>query len=570
MTRFRPFAAFLVALVAAAPAAAAPRDELLRVAPPDAAVVVLVQNASTHAKNVLASPFAAWFPSSPLGKQLAAGLKLGEARDGLKAVLGALDTTPDEVLTDVLGDAVAFAYTPAPGSDPTAERSVILVRPRTPATLARLIDKLNELQTRDGELSAVERRDHGGAAYTARRRADGANEFYALRGGVFAFSRSEADVKAVLDRDRAAALVGEEPAGWGAKLGKLGLTDAAAVVLVNPRSLDAEVTRKILAADPDERVFLTRFGEAWKALDAAAVYVALGEGLEAGVALDFRPGDLPPAARGWLTGARTPSALWAAVPDNALGAVAARLRATEVLDLLRSLLPEKGRAAIDAALGNTLAPLIGRERLPRVLDALGPDWAVWAELPPAGAGPLPVLVGAVRLRADAPRGADVPRAVERAVGFGFEAGRVAYNARHTDQIDVEEEPGADGRITTLTGEKAFPPGVRPSFAVKGGFLVLSTSPDAIRRFRPPSEAAAPAANGEAVVARFSGTAIRGYLQEHRAALAGVFGGDAAETGRTLDQLAVLLDPVERAEVIVRGSETGVRLAVRVRAVRALK
>jgi hypothetical protein len=570
MTRFRSLAVVTFALLAAPTVAAAPRDDLLRIAPPDAAVVVLVQNGGAHAKAVLGSPFAAWFPSSALGKQLAAGLKLGEATGGVRAALGALGTTPDEVLTDVLGDAVGFAYSPAPANDPVGERSVILVRPQNPATLTRLVDRLNDLQTRDGELKGVERREHGGAAYAVRLRSDGAAEFYALQGGVFVFSRSEADVKAALDRDRAEPRAAERLPALSAKLVRLGLSDAAAVVLVNPRPLDAELTAKTAAAGPDERAFLTRFGEVWKALDTAAVYLSLGDGLEAGVALDFRPVELPPATRSWLTGPRTPSALWAAVPDNALAAVAPRFRASEGLDLLRSVLPDPGRAAVDAALGNTLGPVLGRDRLPRVLDALGPDWAVWAEPPAAGAGPLPVVVGAVRLRADGPRGAELTRAVERAVGFGFETARVAYNAKHADQIEIEDEQSADGRLVTLTGTKAFPTGVRPSFAVRGGFLVLSTSPDAIRRFRPPTDAAAAPANGEAVVARLSGTAVRSYLAEHREALARVLGGNPSETSRTFDQLAVLLEPLDRAELVVRGTETGLRLSMRTRLVRPLK
>jgi hypothetical protein len=123
---------------------------------------------------------------------------------------------------------------------------------------------------------------------------------------------------------------------------------------------------------------------------------------------------------------------------------------------------------------------------------------------------------------------------------------------------------------TLTGTKAFPAGVRPSFAVRGGFLVLSTSPDAIRRFRPPSDAAAARATGEAVVARLSGAAVRGYLAEHREALALVLGRNPSESLRTLDQLAELLEPLDRAELVVRGSETGLRLSVRVSTVRPLK
>jgi hypothetical protein len=257
------------------------------------------------------------------------------------------------------------------------------------------------------------------------------------------------------------------------------------------------------------------------------------------------------------------------VPDDALAAVAVRVKTAEAVELLNTLLPDRGRTAFDAAVKGTLAPLLGRDRLPRVLDALGPDWAVWAEPPSAGVGPLPVVVGAVRFRTDGPKGAEVGRAVERAVGFGFEAARVSYNAKHADQIELEEEATPDARITSLAGPKAFPAGVRPAFAVKGGFLLLATHPDAIRRFRPPSDVA-PAVNGEAVVARLSGTAVRGYLREHAAALAGIVGGDAAETERNLAQLATLLEPVDRAEVVVRGTETGLRLAVRVRTVRPLK
>jgi hypothetical protein len=565
MTRLWSVVALAVVALAAAPATAAPRDELLRAAPPDAAVVVLVQNGAAHAKAVLGSPFAQWFPSSGLGKQLADGLKIGGVRDGILSVTTALGTTPTELMTDVFGDAVAFAY--APGADAASEKAVILIRPRNPATLSRVLDKLNEMQTADGEVKAVEKRTHAGVTYAVRRRADGGDECYVLKGNLFAFSRTERDITAVIDRARGAPAA--EPPAFSAKLAKLGLSDAAAVVLVNPRALDAEVAAKIAAADADERQFLTRFGEAWKALDAAAVYVNPGADLEAGVALDFRPGDLPPLARAWLTGARSQSVLWAAVPDNALAAVAVRFRASEVIALVRALLPDKGRAALDAAVGDTLAPVFGRERLPRVLDALGPDWAVWAEPPAAGAGPLPVVVGAVRLRPIGPLGGDIPRAVERAVGFAFDAGRVGYNAKHRDQIDIDDEQTADGRITTLTGAKAFPPGVRPSFAVKGGYLLLATSPDAIRRFHPPSDEAS-GTDGGAVVARASGTAIREYLREHRAGLAKVLGSDEGGTAATFGQLGALLEPIDRAEVVVRGTDRGLRVAVRVRAVRPLK
>ena len=48
---------------------------------------------------------------------------------------------PDDLLADVFGDAVAFAYTPAPPDDPKGERALFLVHPRKPETLAKLVER---------------------------------------------------------------------------------------------------------------------------------------------------------------------------------------------------------------------------------------------------------------------------------------------------------------------------------------------------------------------------------------------------------------------------------------------
>ena len=144
MKRLLPLIALLVF---AAPAVAAPRDELLRVAPQDAALFVLVQNARDHVKRLQDSPFAKWLPQSALGKQLLGGVDLKQVRDGVEPLFNALGVTPAEVLADVLGDAAAFAYTPSPTSEESGERAILLVRPGKPETLAKLVDKLNAIQT---------------------------------------------------------------------------------------------------------------------------------------------------------------------------------------------------------------------------------------------------------------------------------------------------------------------------------------------------------------------------------------------------------------------------------------
>ena len=84
-----------------------------------------------------------------------------------------LDTTPEAIIDDVVGDAVAFAFSPAPPDRPKDERAVILVRPRKTETLQKLLDKINELQTKSGELKAVSRKEHAGMAYFERQKPAG-------------------------------------------------------------------------------------------------------------------------------------------------------------------------------------------------------------------------------------------------------------------------------------------------------------------------------------------------------------------------------------------------------------
>src|SRR5437762_14389944 len=106
------FAAVLaVALLGVGRLGAAPRDELLRLAPPDAALVVVVQNAREHIKNLAESPFAAWFPSTQLGKQLLGSADFRKTREAGAMIFGQIGVTPDDVFGDILGDAAAFAFT---------------------------------------------------------------------------------------------------------------------------------------------------------------------------------------------------------------------------------------------------------------------------------------------------------------------------------------------------------------------------------------------------------------------------------------------------------------------------
>lgn len=553
-----------------APALAAPpppRDEALRLAPPDFALVVVVQNLRDHLKEVSESPFAAWFPGTALGKHLLGSEGLKSLLDGATPVLGALGVTPTDLTQDILGDAVVFAFTPGAPGDPKGERSVILIRPRKPGALAGIVERLNDLQKKSGELKAVHERKHAGAAYFERQKPDGGSEFYCFRDGVFAFSQSEADIRASLDRDK---LPKDQPPELVSRLTKLGVSDAAAVVLVNPRPLDAELAAKVKASQGDEKAFLTRFSEVWAATDALALYASLGADAEAGISLHFVPEKLPAGLKTWLVGERAPSALWSSVPADALFAASARVKPNDILDVLSLVAPAGGKPGVRESLEQALGPIVGKDKLPLVLDALGPDWGVWVQ-PPAKGQTVPAVVAAVKVNDFGPKGAAAAKALDQALEYGFQVARIAYNAKHPDQIELKEEKDAEVVIKSLSGGN-LPAGFAPSFALKGGYLVLSTSPDAIKGFSPPTNE--PKIGGDVPLARFNARGSRDYLTAQTPQLAkllaGIGAGEEKQLAEQLGNLALVLEPVEKVELLARGSADGLKLVVRVKPVKPLK
>jgi hypothetical protein len=563
------FLALAWACTLALPApAAAPRDEVLRLAPDDFALVAVVQNLRDHTTAVMESPFAAWFPTSALGKRFLNSADFKKITDATGPVFGALGITPTDLFHDILGDAVVFAYAPAPAGDPKGERSIILLRPRKPDTLAGVLDRLNTVQTNSKELKALVEHKHAGATYFERQKPEGPSDFYCFLGGCFAFSQSQAEIKGVIDR--AARAPKDRPPVLVARMTKLGVADAAAVVLVNPRPLDRELTGKVKNAKPNERGFLVRFEEVWAATEALAFYIALDTGTELGVSVQFNPDKLPANLKGWLAGERVPSALWAAVPENALLAVAGRVKVADLLAFLDSLHAADGKQSVREMFEQTLGPLFGKDKLQAVLDALGPDWGLWLAPPSGRDSAVPVFVGALKVRTDGPKGAEATKALVQALEYGFQVARIAYNAKHKEQIELREEKDGNAVIKSLSGE-AFPAGFRPCFALKDGYLLVSTSPDAIKAFRAPPE---PKAGGAVPLARFSASGARAYLSTSAPQLAKwLSAAGVGEEKVLLEQLGALaagLEPIDKVELLVRGDAAGMKLMLRTKTVKPLK
>jgi hypothetical protein len=566
-TRSALVAAVLFGLAAPVLAAPPPRDEALRLAPDDFALVFVAQNLRDHVKEVGDSPFAAWLPASALGAQILSSDAYKRFTDSSAPVLGALGLTPTALLHDIVGDAVVFAYTPAAPNDPKGERSVILIRPHKPDALAKVLDTLNDLQTKSGELKALTERKHAGAAYFERQKPDGPSDFYCFRGGVFAFTQSEPDLRAVIDRDAGAK---DRVPPLVERMTKLGVGGAAVALLINPSVLDGDLAAKLKTARPGESGFLTKFAEVWAATDSAAVYLSLGAGAELGVSVQFAPDKLPRSVKPWLVGPRAASALWASVPEDALLAVAGRTEPGDVLEALAVLNAGDGKPGARETIEQALGPIVGRDKLPLVLAALGPDAALWLA-PPAKGATLPVAVAAVKVRTGGPDGAEAAKSLVQTLDYGLQAARIAYNVRHKDQVELREEKDGETVIKSLAGDR-LPAGLRLCYALKSGHLIVATSPDAIRAFKAPT--GGPQPGGDMPLARLNAAAARGYLGAHAPALAKLLAASGAGDERALaGQLALLglaLEPVEKVELLARGDASGLNLMLRVQTTKPLK
>jgi hypothetical protein len=308
----------------------------------------------------------------------------------------------------------------------------------------------------------------------------------------------------------------------------------------------------------------------WKATEAAALYLTLDTGVELGASVQFDPAKLPANVKEWLVGARTPSALWSVIPDNAMFAVAGRVKANELLDFLASVHTEVGKPNARETIEKAIGPIVGKDKLPLVLDALGPDFGIWM-LPAAKDTTVPVLVGAVKVQTEGEKGAEAAKKLQQALEYGFQTARIAYNANHKDQIELREEKDGDVVIKSLSGD-AFPAGFRPCFALKGSYLLVATSPDAIKAFKPP--VGEPKAGGDVPLARFNATATRDYLSAHAPALAKLIATATAGDEKTLTEqlagLTAILEPVDKVELLTRGDATGLKVMLRVKTTKPLK
>ncbi len=208
--------AFWLILVAAASANGQDRagtravDPLLRLVPPDSAIVLTVDGLRDRLHAITSSKLFAGLRQLPAVKawiESEKGQQLVHSRNQIETVLG---VKVSEICDELLGDTVVLALRISPDApaDSSQARGLLLFRARDKALLERLVQAINAKQKEGGELARLSDRKHGGTTYQMREfppAAERPPEWYVTYpDGTFAFSNSETLLQSVIDRKREA------------------------------------------------------------------------------------------------------------------------------------------------------------------------------------------------------------------------------------------------------------------------------------------------------------------------------------------------------------------------------
>jgi len=454
-----------------------------------------VSNLREHTQTLREAVWLKALRESALGQILARSPEVGRLLKQEEDLKQHLRIDLAKLRDDILGDLVVLAYRPAPPGQPQAEEGLLLLWARKPELLSQFIDRLNEEQTRKKQLKQLKSISYRGEKYFCRAETD-KTHYYFVRGSLLAFSSKEGLIRATIEQQQRKS----EPAHPLVKqVLRARAHHALATLWVNPRAFDAELEAKTKQALGQEAQVLQSFFTYWKALDAIVVSADLADALAIRLSLQVRPGDLPKSVRRLFTDSVAPSDLWARFPADSILRIAGRLDAEGLTEAISELTPSSARTTIDQ---RYLAPL-GLD-----LTKLGPDWGICVA---AGSdkSDVPLVLAALAVQP----GKMTETLYAGAQGLAAFA-VLAYNSSHADAIRLETAVVDKVEVKYLTGDKAFPTGVKPAFALKDGYFLFASSPAAMRSFK--KTAALPMPKGENAIAQLSLSQLSKFIKVRRA------------------------------------------------------
>jgi hypothetical protein len=486
----RPTVAIVLAVLAASgPSALAdgrPADPLLRLAPPEAAVTLAVEDLREHARQFAGSPLAEGLAELPAVRAWRDSEEYRTFQTARKALEATFGITLEQVRDDLLGDAAVLVLVPEPGDDPEAARGLLLCRVREPALLERLVRTINAVERNEGSLARVEDRSHGSVAYHVRRFAPESgkqDEAYAVvEGNVFAWSNSPTLVLEVIDRSRGGHGGGLADEPRFRRVREALPAGALASLYVDPaflRRLDGGIP---ISEGEDRSVAepLAVLGRRYvDALEYLGIALDLRDGLVLHEHETFDPSKIDEPLRRWASRPGDSGALLHRAPADPLALVAGRVDLGAVWDEAISVLGEPGRAKADNILVVLSGLLLGKDPRSEVFPRVGPGVVAYLvreddpEAPGEAAKARLAVVLGVEL-------ADEP-GVSEALGNALRTvlALAALDPKRAGaELRVESQERDGVRLTALVSKGK----VLLAYRVEPGLLALGNSSEAVRSF----------------------------------------------------------------------------------------
>jgi hypothetical protein len=544
----------------------------LRLVPEDVGFCLVVEDLRGHANALLESPFVKQFRSSPLGAKVLAAPEVQKLVQLERFLEQHLQTSFAQLRNEILGDAVVLAYRPGPADKPELEQGLLLVRARDTTSLADLVSRLNDVQTKHGDVQQLEEHEYRGQRYFRRVEATGGNYYY-LRGSLLAFAPRENILRQSIELAQTAPVEDEPPIARQLRL--CGVAKPLAALWINPRAFDRALEENAAGPHGIRAGALKTLLRYWKPLDGIALSLTLQKDLELALAIRVRFSELPPAARQFLQVAAQPSELWSCFPDNAIFSVAGRFDLVAFVEMLSEFIPEEIRKALRLEIEGRIGGILKKEVVRELLPQIGPDWGFCIAAPPAESKAwVPHVVAAIRVRRG-DSGVPTDTALLDALTFFANLAVFTHNDGRTGQLALRSVKQGPVEVKYLANDEQFPPGFQPAFALKDGYLVVGSCPEAIERIRLDRSPVLPRSPaGTTPLLRFSARHLYQFLKDRREPLA-LFCATTNqipvdESKRRLDNLIEALQLFDQVEVTQESAADRLTFTLRMQTAQPLR
>jgi hypothetical protein len=396
-------------------------DRLLRLIPPDAAVVFCVEGLRDVTRDFLASPLATELRQIPAIQAWLASEKYQQFERSRSKIEAFVGVSLAEVRDELLGDAAALALrlSADSGGDPSRARGLLVFQARDKAIFERVMRVLDTAQQENGELARVAERQRAGVTYHMREFPAGAErptEWYVTYpDGICAFSNSLALIEAVIDRHGQPGSVRDGKGEKGGGTGPSAVSSAAdlprfkevqrrlpegalARLFIEPRQIERVIAAAPRSNKPSEARLADMLVRYVAAVDYAGAALTWNErGMTIHTVETLDRSKLDPWIRRWAGDERPVAGALERVPSTAWALARAHFDASAFYDALRQIVPDQDQVSLDNIQTVLSGLLLGCDLRSEILPCIGPGVLVYLDAPEQGGGPAdPVSIDASR------------------------------------------------------------------------------------------------------------------------------------------------------------------------------